>query len=165
MQITDITPLRLTVEVDEIDIRQIREGLPARVRLDAIPDANYQAELERIGLISTADTGIVSYDVNVRLGEIDDPRLRVGMTAEASVIVEERRDVLIVPNLYIRLDRQNDQAFVNVMRADGTLEEIEVTLGLQGADVSEITAGLREGDIVAVDLAADEIELFAGPGG
>ncbi len=161
MQITDIDPLRLTVQVDEIDVELIEEGLPARVRLDAIPETEYESTLEQIALISTADGAVVSYDVNVRLVNINDPRVRVGMTAEAAVVIEDRRDVIVVPNLYIRLDRQADRAYVNVLRGD-ELEEIEIALGLQGADVSEVIAGIREGDIVAVDLAGDAISLGGG---
>lgn len=158
VQITDIDPLRLTVQVDEIDVELIREGQAARVSLDAIRDVEYDAVLERIALISTIDGGVVSYDVDVTLVAVDDPRVRVGMTAEASVVVEERRDVLVVPNLYIRLDRTTNRAYVNVLRGD-VLEEIEVTLGLQGADSSEVTAGVREGDVVAVDLAGDAFDF------
>jgi multidrug efflux pump subunit AcrA (membrane-fusion protein) len=103
----------------------------------------------------------VSYDVKLLLDDIDN-RVRDGMTAEAAVIVEARNDVLVVPNIYIRLDRRNEQAFVNVLKEDGTLEEVEVDLGLQGQDNSEVLAGLSAGDVVALDLAGDAFSLFGG---
>lgn len=160
-EITDTDPLRLTVQVDEIDVRQIREGQAARVRLDALPGVLLAATIERIALIGTNVGGIVSYDVRVRLDDTD-PRVRVGMTAEAEVVVEQRADVVIVPNAYIRLDRAADRAYVNRLDAAGALEEVEVSLGLQGGESSEITAGVREGDTVAVDLSGDAIGLFGG---
>jgi HlyD family secretion protein len=161
LELTDTNPLRLTVQVDEIDIREIREGMPAMVRLDALSGVELDATLERIDLVATNNAGIVSYDVLVRLDETE-PRVRVGMTAEAAVVVESRSDVLVVPNQYIRLDRGRNRAYVNLLNADGTLEEIEVTLGLQGQDSSEIVSGLREGDVVAVDLGGDALGLFGG---
>jgi HlyD family secretion protein len=161
LEMTDTDPLRLTVQVDEVDIRQVREGMRATVRLDALTGVELDATLERIDLVGTNNAGIVSYDVLVRLDEAD-ARVRVGMTAEASVVVESRSDVLAVPNQYIRLDRGRGQAFVNLLNADGTLEEIEVTLGLQGQDSSEVASGLSEGDVVAVDLGSDQIGLFGG---
>ncbi|MFN8447995.1 MAG: hypothetical protein U0521_05265 [Anaerolineae bacterium] len=97
----------------------------------------------------------------VRLSD-DDPRVRAGMTTEASVVVDSHQDVLVVPNQYIRLDRQSGGAFVNVIQTDGRLRELPVTLGLQGQDRSEITAGLQAGDVIAVDLSADQISLFGG---
>lgn len=161
LEVTDTTPLRLTVQVDEIDIRQVREGMAAMVRLDALSGVELAATLERIDLVPTNNAGIVSYDVRVRLDETD-PRVRVGMTAEAVVVVESRADVLVVPNQYIRLDRGRNRAYVNLLNADGTLQEVEVTLGLQGQDSSEILSGLREGDVVAVDLGGDALGLFGG---
>lgn len=162
IELTDISPLQLTVQVDEIDIRQIREEMPAQVRLDALRDVEFAAQLEQIALVGTNNNGIVSYDVRVRLDEIDDARIRVGMTAEASIIVEARQDILLVPNQYIRLDRRSNQAFVNVLQPDGTLQEIEVVLGLQGDAASEILSGLVVGDVIAIDLSGDAIPFVGG---
>jgi HlyD family secretion protein len=161
IELTDLSSLYVEAQVDEIDVRQVREGMPAQVVFDALPGVELQAVLDQIALVGTNDTGIVSYDVEVTLNERD-PRARVGMTAEASVIVEQRQDVILVPNQYIRLDRNTGQAFVNVTRADGSIEEIEVTLGLQGQDSSEVVDGLRVGDVIAIDLSSDSISFLGG---
>ena len=161
VEIADLDPMRLTVQVDEIDVRQIQEGMPARVRVDALSGVTLEAVLERIALVPISDLGIVNYDVRVRLDN-SDPRVRVGMTAEATAVVESRQNVLVVPNQYIRIDRVLDQAYVNLLEEDGTLREVEITLGLQGQDNSEIVSGLREGDIAAVNLAGDSIGVFGG---
>lgn len=161
VQIEDTSPLRLVVSVDEMDVRTIRVGQPATVKLDALPDAPLNATVEDVALVPGSDNGIVSYDTTVRLDNADG-RVRVGMTADASVVVESRQNVPVVPNQYVRLDRQRGGAFVNRVQPDGTLEEIPVTLGLQGQDRSEVTAGLKPGDVIAVDLTADRISLFGG---
>lgn len=161
VELADLSELRLVVQVDEIDVRLIREGAPARVRLDALPEVTLDAVLESIALVGTNNAGIVNYDVRVRL-LTQDPRARVGMTAEAAVVVETRSDVLVVPNQYIRLDRLRRDAFVNLLEPDGTLREVSVTLGLQGQDSSEVIAGLREGDVIAVDLSGDAIPFLGG---
>jgi multidrug efflux pump subunit AcrA (membrane-fusion protein) len=119
------------------------------------------ATLEQIALVPTNENGIVNYDVGVRLDQ-SDPRVRVGMTAEATAVVESRQDVLVVPNQYIRLDRVLDKAFVNLLNPDGTLTEVEVTLGLQGDDNSEILSGVSEGDVIAISLAGDAIPGLGG---
>lgn len=159
ISLVDVAPLRLKVRVDELDVHQIAVGLPATVRLDALPDAQLAASLESIALVPDNEGGIVSYETTILLDEAD-PRVLVGMTAEASVVVESRQNVLTIPNSYIRLDRQRGGAFVNRIQPDGTLVEVPVTLGLQGQDSSEITSGLREGDVIGVDLSADSIGLL-----
>ncbi len=159
VEVADVSPLHLVVQADEIDVRQIAVGLPARVRLDALPDSELAATTASIALVPNNDNGIVSYDVTVTLDDAD-PRVRVGMTADAAIIVDSKTGVLVVPNQYIRLDRQRGQAFVNLLGADDSLREVPVTLGLQGQDRSEIRAGLNEGDVIGIDLSADSIGLF-----
>ena len=159
--VTDTDPLRLTVQVDEIDVRQIREGMPARIRFNALPGVTLPGMLETIAPVPTTSGGIVNYEVNVRLDDRD-PRVRVGMTADASFVVNRRDNVLAVPNQYIRLDRDPGRGFVNILQAEGTLEETPVTLGLQGEEISEVIAGLEAGDVIAVDLAGDRLDFLGG---
>ncbi len=161
IELTNISPLHIMAEVDEVDIRRITEGMDARVQLDALPNTRLTGNIEQIAVIGRDQDGIVSYDVKLLLDAID-TRVRDGMTAEAAVIVEARDDVLVVPNIYIRLDRRNEQAFVNVLEDDGTLKEVEVELGLQGQDNSEIVAGLGVGEVIALDLAGEAFSLFGG---
>lgn len=160
LELVDVSPLRLTVQVDEIDIRQIREDMAAQVELDALPGVAFPAVLEKIALVGSSEDGIISYDVRLAL-DSPDPRIRVGMTAEAAIVVQERRGVLLVPNLYIRLDR-DDRAFVNVMQPDGSFDEVEITLGLRGQDESEVVSGLQAGEILVIDQAGERFDLFGG---
>jgi HlyD family secretion protein len=158
-EITDADPLRITVQVDEVDIRLIEAGMAAAVELDALDDVRIPAVIERIALIGTPVNGIVNYDVTLTIDSAD-ARVRVGMTAEANIVTERRDDVLIVPNVYIRRDRE--RAFVNILRADDTLEEVEIRLGLQGRDSSEVVGGLLEGETIAVNTDSSNFALFGG---
>lgn len=162
IEIVDVSPLRLNVQIDEIDVRLVREGMPARVQLDALPGVQFPAVVERVALVGQNENGIISYEAQMKF-DPGDPRVRVGMTADAAIVVEERRDVLIVPNQYIRLDRQAGRAFVNRVLPDGTLDEIEVELGLRGQDASEIQSGLSEGEVIAVVIqGASRLPGFGG---
>lgn len=161
VELTKIDPLRLIVQVDEIDIGLISVGLPARVELDALQGTEYPATVASIAPVGTTEGGIVSYEVEITLQDID-PRARVGMTAEATIIIEEVTSVISLPNLYIRIDRTTNQAFVNVIDQDGNLEEVPVQLGLRGQDVSQIVSGLTEGQLVAVQLGGSGLATFIG---
>lgn len=161
IELTDISVLHVVVQVDEIDIRQLKEGLAARVKVDALPGVELPAIIQTIALVGTNDNGIINYDVEVQL-DSNDPRIRAGMTAEAAVIVDEKRSVLSVPNEYIRLDRQRGKAYVNIVDKNGSLQEVEITLGLQGEDASEILGGIAAGDVLAVDLGSDSLGIFGG---
>lgn len=159
VELVDAESLSLTVQVDEIDIRRIEENMPAQIELDALPGVRFASTLEQIALLGRSDGGIISYDVRLAL-DASDARVRVGMTAEASIVVEESRDTLVVPNTFIRLDRRTDRAFVNLLAADGTFSEIEIALGLRGQDMSEVVSGLRAGDVIVIDLGSERFDIF-----
>jgi HlyD family secretion protein len=160
LEIMDLDPLGLTVQVDEIDIGLVQPGQTVRVSLDALPDTTFDATVTSIAPLGTPSGGIVSYDVVIGLNS-QDPRVRVGMTAEATIIIQETTDVLLVPNLYIRRDLTTNQTYVLVLRPDNTVEELEVSIGIQGRDSSEILSGLAEGDLVAIELGGGD-RLFGG---
>jgi HlyD family secretion protein len=158
-EMIDISPLRVRVNVDEIDVRQISEGMAATIEFDALENVFLPATIDQIAVLGESENGIISYPVTLWLDEAGDA-VRVGMTAEASVVVEAQRDVLVVPNEYVRLDRGENRAYVNIVTADGTLQEIEITLGLQGDSFSEVLSGISEGDALAVDLGGDDFSAF-----
>jgi HlyD family secretion protein len=92
-------------------------------------------------------------DFNLPEGQLpttisEDVQLREGMTVTVSIIVEQRNDVLLVPNGAITT--QGGQSYVQVMLADGTIEERVVTTGISDWQYTEVTEGLSEGEQVIV---------------
>ena len=104
---------------------------------------------------------MVTYQVTINIdpGDVD---LRPGMTANASIVVREVEEVLIVPNWAIRLDRDSGNAFVKRLRGDGSVEEVVVETGLRNEQVSEVVGGLNEGDIVVVTDEREGFNFFGG---
>lgn len=151
IELVNLTPLHVAVQVDEVDIASVAAGQPVEITFDALPEVTLGGVVGRVADVAVQTAGVVSYDVRLDLAATDQP-VRVGMTAAASIVVADVRDVLIVPNAYIRLDRQANQAFVNVLEADGSLVERPVELGVQSETVSEVRSGLVEGDVVAINL-------------
>jgi HlyD family secretion protein len=161
VQMVDVDPLSVTVEVDEIDIGQIEPGMPANVEIDALSDERLPARLAKVALVGTQTAaGIVNYDAEIELLDVN-PLVRVGMTAEANIIVNQRQGVVRVPNAYIRLDRRTNEAFVEVQNPETQdFEEVSVVLGLRGESFSEVTSGLTAGDVIRADLSGNQASLF-----
>ncbi|MEL6271893.1 MAG: efflux RND transporter periplasmic adaptor subunit, partial [Chloroflexota bacterium] len=162
-QMVDVDPLSVTVQIDEIDIGLIEPGMRANVEVDALQDLLLPARLASVALVGTQTSGgIVNYDAEIELNDIN-PLVRVGMTAEANIIVNEELNVVRVPNAYVRLDRRTNEAFVQVQNTEtNEFEEREVTLGLRGEDFSQVADGLVVGDIIRADLSGNQFELFGG---
>jgi multidrug efflux pump subunit AcrA (membrane-fusion protein) len=79
---------------------------------------------------------------------LEDFQLREGLTVTVTIIVDERNDVLLVPNSAIVTSGM--RTYVRVMLADGTIEERPVTTGISDWQYTEVTEGLSEGENVVV---------------
>ncbi|MBI1282359.1 MAG: efflux RND transporter periplasmic adaptor subunit [Anaerolineaceae bacterium] len=152
IQITNMSALGLIAQVDEEDINLIKDGMPTYVELDALPSVELPASVKQIEIMGTEVNGVVSYDTHFTLKQVD-PRVRVGMTGEAFVILETRQSVLTVPNNFLHVEADG-RVFVDILDAKNKESRVEIKLGLQGADNSEVLSGLKEGDVVVVAQTA-----------
>lgn len=152
----------IEVSVDEIDIDQIVTNQPVGITLDALPDKVVQGIISEISPIAlTSGVGVVTYLVTINI-DAGDIALRPGMTANASIVVDEKDNVHIVPNWAIRLDRDTGRAFVNRLTGDDLVEEVTVEIGLRNEQFSEVVSGLQEGDVVVVTNERDSLVSFFG---
>lgn len=102
----DMSRVQALVTVDEADIGSVRVGQPVRFTVDAFADDNFTGEVTQIRVLPTTESSVVAYTVVV---EADNPgeKLLPGMTANADIILEEKRNVLRVPNAALRFTPGN----------------------------------------------------------
>jgi len=79
-----------------VSLKKMREGQMVRFTVDAFPDDTYEGVLTQVRKQPTTDQNVVSYTV---IAEADNPRRKLlpGMTANADIIIDTRRDVVKVP--------------------------------------------------------------------
>jgi HlyD family secretion protein len=133
----------IALTVDEVDIGAIEAGQPATITLESWPDAVFTGEVLAIAPGAAAGT-TVTYEVRLSLPESDLP-VRVGMTANASLVIYSAQDVLLIPNRAITVDRENNRYTVNRAAAGG-YEEVEIAVGMRNGDYTQVLSGLSEGD-------------------
>ncbi|MBE2197556.1 MAG: efflux RND transporter periplasmic adaptor subunit [Anaerolinea sp.] len=150
----------ITVNVDEIDIAQIAVGQSVDITLDALPDVVVDGVIVEIAPTSGSAGGVVTYVVTINIDPDAGVTLRAGMSANASIVVQEIENVLTVPNWAVRLNRETGAAFVQVKRADGVIAEMAVTTGLRNELFSEVLSGLSAGDVVVVTNIREAFSLF-----
>jgi len=97
----DLSRLQANITVDEADIGDVDEGMPVKFTVDAFPDREFDGRVSQVRQQGVADQGVVSYTVVV---EADNPgrQLLPGMTANAEIVIEQRNDVLRLPNTALR---------------------------------------------------------------
>ncbi|MBZ0295532.1 MAG: efflux RND transporter periplasmic adaptor subunit [Anaerolineae bacterium] len=148
VQLVDVTPMHLSGEIDELDLRQVSVGQPAQVELDALPNITLDATVSFLSSSGNTENGLVRYAIELEL-DASDERIRPGMTAEASIIVEQVPDVIVVPNRYVLQDQEQGTLYVDILMSDGTVLSRTVTIGTRGDDYTEILSGLQPGETVA----------------
>jgi HlyD family secretion protein len=148
IHLVDPDSLKLEAEVDEIDILRVKVGQKANVYVDALPDHQLNGEVTFIPPISREEPGLVLFDVKISFQAPPGLELRGGMSATADILVDERADVLLVPNEAITLNDEGS-TIVTTM-ADGLAQEKPVITGISNDSHTEIINGLGEGDTVVI---------------
>lgn len=134
--------------VDEIDVGKLREGMKAEIRIGALPGAEVTGELTRISLkaVNRDNNGTV-FPVEILITGTDGNILRAGYSANANVIIDQRREVLVIPERLVWYEE--DATMVEIPGTNGKeSEKVEVELGLSDAIHVEVIEGLEEGDAV-----------------
>ncbi len=149
MQLIDPTSYYVDLPIDETDIVSVQVGQPVAFTFDALPGADIMGGVTRVAVTPTVVGQLVTYTVRVTLDATDEP-IRTGMSATATIVVNELDDVLVLPNRFIRIDRETQQAYVTIRNNDGIFAEVPVTLGLRNETQTQILDGLQAGQQVVL---------------
>lgn len=97
----NLTQLQLQASVDEADVGSVKNGQQASFTVSAYPARRFPATISRVAFGSTTTNNVVTYTATLDVDN-QDLALRPGMTAVATIVATERRDVLLVPNTALR---------------------------------------------------------------
>lgn len=146
-------------KIDESEVGKIEAGLPLKITVGAIEDKVFDATLYYIApkadedeeaTTGTTDGSVVQFEIKGRLNNRDSTFIRSGLSANASIILDEAEDVLTLKESLIQFDSQTNQSFVEVRTGDQKFERRNVQLGLSDGINIEIKDGLTEDDAVKV---------------
>ena len=170
VQMGDISRMYVDTSVDETDIANIQMGQKVEITFDAYPTLTFDGKVILIEPMEVIASNVTTLHVRV---EVDNSTvqyrlLRPGMNATCEFIVDQKDNVICVPNEAVQTDSQgNSYVLVAVggkeapatkdTPADPTvlagckIENRPVQIGLQGDDTTEVTSGLKPGEIVVTE--------------
>lgn len=114
----DLRQLKLEASVDEADVGSVEQGQSASFTVSAYPARHYSATVERVSYGSTTTNNVVTYTTNLSVDNTD-LSLRPGMTATATIVAQEHKNVLLVPNTALRFTPTSAQTQAAAAPADG----------------------------------------------
>lgn len=155
----DLTKMQIDTSVAEADIGKIEVGLPVEFTVDAYPDSPFNGSVSEIRNAPTTVQNVVTYDVVVK---VDNPELRLkpGMTANVSIVVSSRNDVLRIPNRALRFrlfekskstEKRDKGSGVWVLE-DKKPKRVSITPGISDGTYTELLSGkINEGQELIVE--------------
>ena len=172
--VADLRKVFVTADVDETDIGRVKEGLRVEVVPDAYPQNTFSGIVERINPKSKVVQNVTTFEV-MTVVENKGDLLKAGMNANVDIIIAGRDDALIVPRkavqqpmeamaiaemMGVAVERENlerGKSYVFVVDG-GSLALRAVDVGLFDWNQYEITAGIEEGEEVAVIQASRALQ-------
>lgn len=140
--------LVVKVLVDETDIGKIREGMRGSIVVDAYPDDPLSGRIIKIAYTATTESNVTSYEVLLNIDTGNRARLKSGMTADVTIVVQSKENAIVLPTAAVKT--RGGRAAVRVMDASGTPQERPVTTGIEDDTGVEIVNGVEAGEKVMV---------------
>jgi HlyD family secretion protein len=154
VDLIDASCLYISAPIDEVDAPRVREGLPARITLDAFPGQSFPGHVRRVApYVLDQEKQARTVEIEAEFNEPEKAGLLAGYSADVEVVLDRRDDVLRVPTAVILPDKT-----VYVLdAAAGRLSARKVTTGIANWEYTEITAGLNAGDRVVSSIDRDGV--------
>ncbi|MFN8092401.1 MAG: efflux RND transporter periplasmic adaptor subunit [Vicinamibacteria bacterium] len=150
MSLGDVSEVYVLGKVDEADIGRVFIGQRARIVVESFKDKSFEGKVTKISPLGVEKDNVTTFEVRV---SIQNPggELKTNMTANAEVILEEKKGVLMVPESAVVYDKDRKPSLeVPDPKAENGRRKVAVKLGISNGVKTEVAEGLREGDKVVL---------------
>ncbi len=160
----DLTEMQIEADISEADIAKIKENQDVEFIVDAYPDDLFVGKVTQVRLSPTTLQNVVTYTVIISINN-KDLKLKPGMTANLSIIINNKKDVLAVPNKALRFTLykgENAPKFkqqgIWIIDKENKPKRINIETGITSSDnyIEIISTELKEGDTVILGTLEDK---------
>jgi HlyD family secretion protein len=150
MTLGDVTSVYVLGKVDEADIGKVYLGQAARITVESFKDKKFVGKVTKISPFGKEKDNVTTFEVRV---SIDNPggELKANMSANAEIIREEKKDVLLVPDSAILYDKDRKTSVeVPDPKGENGRRKLAVKVGISNGVKAEVMEGLKPGDKVVL---------------
>jgi HlyD family secretion protein len=148
--IADLNKMIFEGKVDEAEVGKLIVGMPLEVNLGAIEDQSLEAKLKFIAPKGNEEQGAVQFKIEADLFLNDSIFVRAGYSANASLILERKENVMAIEESLLQFDRDTEKPYVEIQVADQKFERRDIEIGLSDGVNVEVLSGLTEDDQIKV---------------
>lgn len=157
--IGDLTGIKLKIQVTEIDVGQIKEGLKAEVTGVAFPGHVLEAEVKRVDLQASSDMasggGLPTFGVDLEVAHLTDEQrkdIRVGMSTKIKLNIE-KQGAIEIPIQAVQ--KEGKIFFVSKVDENDNITRVPIITGQTTQDTVEVKLGLENGDRILIPDQVD----------
>jgi len=148
MTVGDLREVYVKGKVDESDIGKVYLSQPARISVESHKDQHFDGKVTKISPMGVEKDNVTTFEVRVSISN-ESRKLMATMTANAEIMLEERKGVLAIPEgaIIYKKDRSTEVE-VPDPTADTGKRRVPVTTGISNGSKTQIAKGLTEGQQV-----------------
>ena len=150
MTLGDVGDVYVQGKVDEADIGKVYLDQPARIVIESFKDRKYEGKVTKISPLGVEKDNVTTFEVRV---SIHNPsgELKANMSANAEIILEEKKGVLMIPESAVMYDKERSASVeVPDAKAEKGRRKVAVKLGISNGVKTELVAGVKEGEKVVL---------------
>jgi HlyD family secretion protein len=146
MTLGDVSTVYIKGEVDEADIGKAACGQHVRTKVESFPAESFEGLVKRIDPMGKEQNNVTTFEVRVTISN-PDGKLRANMTANAEIVLEEHKQVLLVPEAALVYDKDKKVLVQLVDAASKTgWRKVPIKTGISNGQRTEVLEGVKEGD-------------------
>lgn len=146
--VADMKDMIFEGKVDETEVGKIKEGMPIELEIGAIEKEKFDATLKYISPKGKEENGAIQFEIKADVSLKDNQFIRAGYSANASIVLDRKDSVLVIPEGMLHFE--NDSSFVDVLvnAEENKYEKRKVETGISDGINIEVISGLTKNDKV-----------------
>jgi HlyD family secretion protein len=146
MTLGDVSSVYIKGDVDEADIGKASCGQRVRTKVESFPNESFEGVVKRIDPMGKELNNVTTFEVRVTISN-PQGKLRANMTANAEIVLEERNNVLLIPEAALVYDKdKNASVQVLDVRTKEGWRKVPLKIGISNGQRTEVAQGISEGD-------------------
>lgn len=148
--VADLKKMIFEGKVDEAEVGKLKIGMPLKVSLGAIQEQTFDAELKFIAPKGNEEQGTVQFKIEGDVYLDNSVFIRAGYSANASLVLEKKRDVLAISEALLQFDKNTNDPFVEVKNKNDGFDRKDIEVGISDGINVEVISGLMIEDEIKV---------------
>ena len=157
--IADLNKMIFEGQVDEAEVGKLIIGQDLKISMAALPDKEFDAKLKFVAPKGTEEGGAVQFKIEADVIIKDDIFIRAGYSANGSLIIEDKKNIMVIPEALLQFDRKTQEPFVEIQTSNQNFERKDVQIGLSDGIIVEIISGVKMSDQIKIWNKTEPIKI------